>query len=329
MQTRLRTTDALVLVLVTFIWGSNFVVIRVGLQGFDPMLLAVIRFVAAAIPLVWLLPKPPVATRWLALNGLFVGAGQFGLLFLALKADISPGLASLLMQMQVFATILLAAGLLHEAVRPRQWAGLAVGAVGLATVGWHLEATSITPLGLALVLCAASFWAASNILTKVVSRRASAHAHESASAGSETGAGAGTGAPLPMLAFVVWSSLYAIPPLLVLVAFTPGLQVAVQQLGSAQLSHWAAALWQALGNTLIGYVAWSALLARHPASVVTPWALLVPVFGMSSSAWLLGEPLPGWKLLAGALVVAGIGITTWPAAVGPRPIAMTPGKEPT
>lgn len=301
MPTRLRPIDALVLVLVTFIWGSNFVVIRIGLQGFDPMLLAVIRFVASAFPLVWLLPRPAVATRWLVLNGLFIGAGQFGLLFLALKRDISPGLASLLMQTQVFSTILLAAGLLHESVRPRQWAGLAVGAAGLATVAWHLDASSITPLGLALVLCAASFWAASNILTKAMSVRA--------------------GAPVPMLAFVVWSSLYAIPPLLLLAAVTPGVQVAAQQLGSAQLSHWAAALWQALGNTLIGFVAWSALLARHPASVVTPWALLVPVFGMSSSAWLLGEPLPGWKLVAGALVVAGIGITTWPTRAAPVPIA--------
>jgi O-acetylserine/cysteine efflux transporter len=308
MQARLRPVDALVLVLVTFIWGSNFVVIRVGLQGFDPMLLAVIRFVASAFPLVWLLPKPAVATRWLVLNGLFVGAGQFGLLFIALKSDISPGLASLLMQTQVFSTILLAAGLLHEAVRPRQWAGLAVGAAGLATVAWHLDAHNITPLGLALVLCAASFWAASNILTKAMSQRA--------------------GAPLPMLPFVVWSSLYAIPPLLALVLVTPGLHTVVQQLGSAQWSHWAAALWQALGNTLIGYVAWSALLARHPASVVTPWALLVPVFGMSSAAWLLGEPLPGWKLLAAALVVAGIAITTWPAAARPLPAAARRKEEP-
>ena len=43
--------------------------------------------------------------------------------------------------------------------------------------------------------------------------------------------------------------------------------------------------WQALGNTLFGYGAWNWLLARHPAATVTPAALLVPVFGMTASAW--------------------------------------------
>ena len=59
-------------------------------------------------------------------------------------------------------------------------------------------------------------------------------------------------------------------------------------------------LWQALGNTLFGYGVWNWLLARHPAATVTPMALLVPVFGMAASALSLGEPLPAWKLGAGA-----------------------------
>ena len=39
----------------------------------------------------------------------------------------------------------------------------------------------------------------------------------------------------------------------------------------------------------------------------------VPVFGMGASALILGEPLPAWKLLAAALVMAGLAINTlWP-----------------
>jgi O-acetylserine/cysteine efflux transporter len=66
--------------------------------------------------------------------------------------------------------------------------------------------------------------------------------------------------------------------------------------------------WQTVGNTLFGYSAWGWLLARHPAATVTPMALLVPVFGMGASALLLGEPLPAWKLLAAALVMAGLAL---------------------
>ena len=67
-------------------------------------------------------------------------------------------------------------------------------------------------------------------------------------------------------------------------------------------------------STLVAYSLWSWLLARHPATTVTPFALLVPVFGMLSSALLLDEPLPGWKLAAAALVIAGLALNIF----GPR-----------
>jgi O-acetylserine/cysteine efflux transporter len=69
--------------------------------------------------------------------------------------------------------------------------------------------------------------------------------------------------------------------------------------------------WQAVGNMLFGFAAWNWLLARYPAATVTPAALLVPVFGMGSSALVLGEPLPAWKLGAAALVMAGLALNVW------------------
>lgn len=67
-------------------------------------------------------------------------------------------------------------------------------------------------------------------------------------------------------------------------------------------------------STLVAYSLWSWLLARHPASTISPFALLVPVFGLLSSALVLGEPLPAWKLQAGALVLAGLALNVF----GPR-----------
>jgi O-acetylserine/cysteine efflux transporter len=185
-----------------------------------------------------------------------------------------------------------------ERVTLRQCAGLLLGALGLATVGLHVDA-SLTLLGLALVLAAATCWAASNLVVKFAARRAAAEATAAAPR-------------LDMLAFVVWSNGFACLAMLPVMFMTVGAQQAGQQLLGATPVAWAAGLWQALGNTLIGFVAWSAMLARYPAAVVTPWALLVPVFGMTASVWLLGEPLPAWKIVAGVLVLAGIAVTTWP-----------------
>jgi len=111
-----------------------------------------------------------------------------------------------------------------------------------------------------------------------------------------------------MLAFVAWASLFAVPPLFVLAATFEGPHAAWSALRHAGPGAWAAVAWQVLGNTLFGFAAWSFLLGRYDAAVVSPYALLVPVFGMGASALLLGEPLPAWKLAGGALVLGGIAI---------------------
>jgi O-acetylserine/cysteine efflux transporter len=76
---------------------------------------------------------------------------------------------------------------------------------------------------------------------------------------------------------------------------------------------WASVAWQVIGNTLFGFAAWSWLLSRYDAAVITPYALLIPVFGIASSALLLGEGLPAWKLAAAGLVIAGLAVATSPS----------------
>jgi O-acetylserine/cysteine efflux transporter len=272
---------------VVFVWGTNFVVIRWGLDGLPPFLFAALRFALSALP--WLLFVPPPAVQWwrLAAFGVLLGVGQFGLMFLAMRADISPGMASLVVQMQVFFTIALSIWWLRERVQPYQLAGLALALAGLGVIASHLDA-SVTLLGLGTVLAAAFCWACANLVAK--------------SAG-----------PVNMLHFMVWSSAFAVPPLVGLSLWLEGPQAMADALRHAGPGIWANVLWQAVGNTLFGYGAWNWLLARHPAATITPMALLVPVFGLSASAVSLGEAMPAWKLLACALVLAGLAlIVLWP-----------------
>ena len=110
------------------------------------------------------------------------------------------------------------------------------------------------------------------------------------------------------LAYVVWSSLFAVPPLLALAWFVDGPVAVAEGVARATWGTWAAVLWQTLGNTLFGYGVWSWLLARYPAATVSPWALGVPVFGMVTAALWLGEPLPAWKIGAAAQVISGLAL---------------------
>ena len=276
--------------LIVAVWGTNFVVIRKGLDQLPPFLFATLRFIACALPFAFFIRRPQVRWRWLALYGVLLGAGQFGLLFYAMRADISPGMASLVIQTQVFFTIGLSMWLFHERAKPVTWVGTLLAAAGLGVIGWHLDAT-ITAKGVAIVVCAALGWAAANIVVKRAARESTA--------------------PIHMVGFMVWSSLFAVPPLLALTLAFEGWDTAIGAITSASLGAWGAVAWQAVGNTLFGYAAWSWLLTRYDAAVIAPYALLIPIFGMGSSALLLGEPLHAWKLVAAAMVLGGITLITF------------------
>jgi O-acetylserine/cysteine efflux transporter len=293
MPSSLPLRHLLLAVAVVAIWGSNFVVIKLALAQLPPLLLATLRYSFALLPAVLFLPRPAVPWRNLAGYGVLIGVGQFGLLFIALNGHISPGLASLVIQTQVFFTIGMAMRSSGEKLRPVQWVALALAAAGLVVIATHTDgATTVT--GLAIVLVAAFCWAAGNMASRAAGR-------------------------VDMLAYVVWASAFAIPPLLVLSLLLEGPARIATSLAQADAVAWASVLWQAVGNTLFGYAAWGWLLARHPAATITPMALLVPVFGMSTSAWWLGEPLQDWKLAAAALVLGGLALNLlWPRLAGLR-----------
>jgi O-acetylserine/cysteine efflux transporter len=104
----------------------------------------------------------------------------------------------------------------------------------------------------------------------------------------------------------VWASAFSIPPLLLLsLYFEGGYSSLVSAIELAPLGAWAGVFWQSWANTLFGYAAWAWLLSKHPAALVAPAPLLVPIFGMGATAIFLGESLPGWKFLAAGLVMVG------------------------
>jgi O-acetylserine/cysteine efflux transporter len=281
---------------VVAVWGTNFVVIKYALANLPPLLFAALRFTLVLLPAMLVLPRPAVRWQNLAAYGLLIGVGQFGLLYVAMNGHISPGIASLVIQVQVFFTIGLSMRVTGERVRPFQYVALALASCGIVVILRHTDGTT-TLLGLLLVALAALSWALANIA-------------------------AVRGAPANMLAYVVWASAFAIVPLFALSLALEGWDAALAGVRDADLATWGAVAWQAWANTLFGYVAWGWLLARHPAATITPLALLVPVFGIGASALLLGESLPPWKLTAATLVMAGLALNLlWPrlrAALGGR-----------
>ena len=270
------------------VWGTNFVVIKISLASFPPFVFAALRYVFAFLPAAFLLPRPKISWINLCVYGVAVGVGQFGILYFAIDGNISPGLASLVVQTQVFFTIGFAMLFAKERLKLYQTIAVAVAITGLGIIAAHTDATTTT-LGLGLVIFSGFSWGVANTL----SRQAGA---------------------VNMLAYVVWASVYAIPPLVLIAFFFEGGWTEVSQsLFNAPMGAWLGVLWQSWGNTLFGYGAWAWLLSKYPAAVVAPAALLVPIFGMGASTYFLGEPLPPWKIEAAGLVITGLVVNLfWP-----------------
>lgn len=245
-----------------------------------PILLCALRFFLAAIPGVFFLPRPRAPWRLLLAYGLFTFASQFSLLFLGMKLGMPPGLASLVMQVQAFFTIGLAAFFLNDRPTPWKIAGALVSFSGIMLVAGK-SGGEVTLLGLLLTLMASFSWGAGNIFSKKIG-------------------------PTPPLALVVWGSLVAFPVVALLSLAIDGPDTIL-----ASLRHisWAAAgsvAYIVYVSTLVCYSLWSWLLNRLPTATIAPFTLLVPIFGFLSSMLILGEALPLWKILASLLVILGL-----------------------
>ena len=271
-------------VLVAVIWGINFVAIDFGLETFPPLLFTALRFAVAAVPAVFFIGRPQVPWRWVLLVGLSIGALQFGLLFLGIHLGMPAGLSSLVVQTQAVFTMAFAAVLLGERPGRRRIAGMAVALAGIALVAVDYGQSSPL-LAFLLVLGSAVGWALGNVATRKA-------------------------APPDAFRFMVWVS--AVPPLPMLV-----LSLLVEGVGPdlSALAHPTVPALLSLGYvawlaTLVGYGLWGMLIRRYGATVIAPYSLLVPVFGMSSAALVLNEKMSALRIAAAALVIVGVALTS-------------------
>ncbi|MEU9860530.1 EamA family transporter [Streptomyces sp. NPDC047971] len=270
--------------LVAAVWGVNFVVIEIGLDHFPPLLFSALRFLAAALPAVFLVGRPKVAWKWIVAVGLVLGVAKFGLLFTGMDLGAPAGLASLILQVQAVFTALFAFVALGERPGGLKITGMAVALAGIGVAA--LDEGGSGPLaGFALCIAAAACWGVSNVLTRKAS-------------------------PPDALNFMVWVSAVPVLPLLALSLLLEGPERDLEALRGLDPTGVGVIVYVAWITTVFGFGAWGLLLRRYPASSVAPFSLLVPVFGMSSAALFLDEGISPLRWCAAALLVGGVALTS-------------------
>ncbi|WP_277209550.1 EamA family transporter [Isoptericola croceus] len=269
---------------VAVMWGLNFLAIDASLGHFPPMFLVALRFAIIAVPTVILVPRPRVPVRWLIGYGVGFGVLQFTFLYWGMAAGMPAGLASLVLQASGPFTVVLGATFLRERVGLRQVVGILVAVAGLTVVGWQ-QAQTAALLPFLLTLAGALGWALGNIANRQAR-------------------------PENPLHLTLWMAVVPPVPMLALALVVEGPATIVGSLTSFDAPGAVGALvglaYTVVVGTVLGSGIWTWLMARHPAGVVAPYSMLVPVVGMTAAWIVLGEAVSVPELCGGVLVVAGV-----------------------
>ncbi|PZQ48077.1 MAG: O-acetylserine/cysteine exporter [Micavibrio aeruginosavorus] len=272
--------DIFLVLLVTVLWGLSFTVIKIGVADMPPLFLCAMRFLFTAIPAAFFIKKPQTSWAILASFGLCLGVAVFGLLFVGIKQGMGAGLSSVIMQAQVFFTILLSSFIFKEHLQKHQWAACLLCFAGLGVLA--MEQSQPSALVPFLIVMAASFcWGCANIITK--------------KAGN-----------IDMVGFIVYSSLFSPIPLIGLSFVLDGPEAILHGIEAMTWTSVLAIGYLAFLATLLAFSLWSHLLQKYKAPVVTPFALLVPVSGMLCAMIFLGERITMMEMAGGALIFTGL-----------------------
>ena len=288
----MKRRDLILALLVVIVWGANFTVIKLGLAGLPPMLLVALRYTFAAVPAIFFVKRPDIGWKYIIAYGMAVGVGQFSCLFYAMNIGMPAGTSSVILQSQVFFTLIFAAVLLKEHLRIFHALGVIISAIGLFFISGNIGSGQMSslPLGaLFLTLLAAAFWGISNIIVRFASKQA-----------------ASQGKTIDMFGLVVWSSLVPPLPLFIFALILDSPETLLNILLGLSGQSIFAILYLSFLATLFGFGLWSFLLSKYPAGKVAPLSLLVPITGLITARAVLGEQLMPIQWLGCGIIILGL-----------------------
>lgn len=273
------TRDLLLLLLVVLAWAFNFLTSALAMREIPPFLFTALRFALLAIPLAFVMKRPPPG-QWPRLLAvcLCVGVLHFGLSFSALKLAGNLSSAAIVLQSYVPMTAILAWLVLGERFGWRTGVAIGISFCGVLVLGFDPMVLD-RPMALVLMLVSAFFLAVGTVLMKPLRG-------------------------LDMFSQQGWTAVVSVLPLLAISLWLePG---ALRGLPDWSAVAWLGAVYAALVSSLLGHGLYYVLVQRHPVATVTPWLLLVPVIAVGLGIAFWGDR-PGLELwMGGAMVLGGV-----------------------
>ena len=270
----------LLAIAMAMLWGFGFVTSKYAAIHMEPLFFLALRFIAVSLILVWFVRLPRGQLKAVMLFAFSMGAGHFGLFYIALEMGVEASTAAIIWQTQVPMTVVLAAFLLGDKPGGFGIIGIVIAFGGvLVLVGEPRHFDNGLAIGLMLASCV--MWAIANIQAKKLT-------------------------DVGPLALNAWMSVFSAFMLLACsLVFEHG------QLESYLVADWrlhGSLIYQVVGSTVLAYWIWYFLLGRHPISRVSGFMLLVPFFGVLSGIFALGEPMTWPTALGGIVTLIGVSL---------------------
>jgi O-acetylserine/cysteine efflux transporter len=273
-----------VMFLVVLIWAGNNVIVKQALDEIDPVAYVLGRFLLVVLLLFpWLrvrgtsLRVRRLDVPLLILSGV-TGFALYNLLFTVGLAETTAFSVALLISLGPVFTLMLAAALQIERVRPVQWLGVLLALAGIGAFVWDKLAQDLPATGDLLSLLSAMAWAVYSLTTRRLSGR------------------------YPATTVTAWAALVGVAAVLP-VAFGPALEQDWIGIGFA---GWGAMLYSSAFSMLIGYSLWSWAIARRGVGRTAPYLYLVPILTGLISLLFLDEQFGVIKIAGALLVLAGL-----------------------
>ena len=270
--------DILIAISVPVLLGFGFVIAKPAMEYFPPYLLMGMRFTIPALILVWWFPIPKGLFLDLFKVSFIGNTLQYGLTYNGLNI-IDASSAVLLVQLEVPFGILIAFFLLKEIPSIKNIIGLVIAFFGvfILTGAPNLEGKYF---GVLLTLSGAFTWSLGAVMAKPLSKKIGA------------------------FALMTWLAVFSGPMLILISAIINGNPI--QYILFANFNSWLTVLYLGFFMQPAAYGAWYYVLSKYPVNKVMPVLLLLPITGLITAIFLLGEDPPKQVFLGGTVIVFGV-----------------------
>jgi drug/metabolite transporter (DMT)-like permease len=260
-----------------FLWSSALIAIKMGLHGYSPGGLALLRYLVASLCLLILylkLPERHVPRLRDLLHIIFIGALGIGVYNVAINYGeiiVPAGIAGFIIGLMPVFTMMFAFFLLREKVPIKSWLGVLISLAGLSLIALGESGGLKYDVGLLYILIAAilgSYYA--------VAQKSLFHRYH----------------PLELVILSIWGGT------LVMLIYAPDM---IRELPDAPWQSTAAAVYLGIFPAAFAYALWNYALSKAPAGRVSGYLYAMPIIATLLGMIILGE-YPGPLELTGGLI---------------------------